>query len=90
MDEQTLGLDLSTLLPGIDLQNDDCVNRLKTALQNVEGIHRAHQSDYDSTKEICLHFDPSVLSLHGLNSILSRSTKNRLKTRFDDLVIAYL
>jgi len=86
MDEQTLGLDLSTLLPGIDLQNDDCVNRLKTALQNVEGIHRAHQSDYDSTKEICLHFDPSVLSLHDVQSFAEEESA-KLTKRFGHAVI---
>lgn len=86
MNEQTIGLDLSTLLPGIDLQDDDCINRLQTALQNVEGIHRAHQSDYDSTKEICLHFDPSIVSIHDVQSFAEEESA-KLTKRFGHAVI---
>jgi Cd2+/Zn2+-exporting ATPase len=86
MDEQTVGLDLTRLLPDIDLHEDDCVHRLEEAMQNVHGIHRAHRSEHNSPKEICLHFDPLVLSSHDVQRFAEIESAKLIK-KFSHAVI---
>jgi Cd2+/Zn2+-exporting ATPase len=55
-------------------------------MQNVEGIHRAHRSEHNSPKEICLHFDPSVLSSHEVQRFAELES-GKLKKQFSHAVI---
>jgi Cd2+/Zn2+-exporting ATPase len=58
-------LDLAALLPEHDAHRDACVDRLQLLLTNVAGVENVHIVDHgaDRPAEICLHFDPAVLSL---------------------------
>ena len=74
MKEQKLSLDLALLLPEIDLEQDDCVKRLQNALQEYDGIHRAHIEEPKAVDELCLHYDPSVLSPQQAQKLAKQSS----------------
>ncbi len=86
MDEQTLGLNLKSLLPDIDHREDDCVIRLESAMQNLEGVHRAHRSENNPTKEICLHFDPTILSSNEVRHFAEQESA-KLRRQFGHATI---
>jgi Cd2+/Zn2+-exporting ATPase len=79
MKEQTIGLDLTKLLPDIDLQEDDCVTRLETLMQDVEGVFRAHRGEHHTPQEICLHFDPNVWSVHDIQRFAMQESAKLIK-----------
>jgi Cd2+/Zn2+-exporting ATPase len=63
-------IDLSLLLPEVPDARDACVKRLENILASLPGVRRVHVIDADGSKtasaKLCLHYDPSVLSLSDL------------------------
>lgn len=59
-------IDLAVLLPEVPDAYDECVTRLETLLSAVPGVNKVHVVNADGALQeakICLHFDPSVMSL---------------------------
>lgn len=58
-------IDLPVLLPEVPDERDACVARLQAILQNKPGTLRTHIvcEEPDARPMLCLHFDPSVVSL---------------------------
>jgi len=58
-------IDLAILLPETPNAKDACVGRIQELLSGVPGVDRVHVVERDGTAhgELCLHYDPSVLSL---------------------------
>ena len=62
MEEKTIVLAISGLLPGIENDHDACIFRLETTLQNHKGICRAHRTPEETSGDLCLHYDPDQVT----------------------------
>ncbi|MBV6451897.1 MAG: Cadmium-transporting ATPase [Anaerolineales bacterium] len=71
--ENTIELDIPLLLPGIENEKDECLNRLETSFQNHKGILRAHLEREKSPVDLCLHYDPNLLSLTEVKRIAQQA-----------------
>lgn len=63
MTKDKVQIDLTVLLPEAPDENDACVQRLASSLEGRSGIARAHVKNGGGSANLCIHFDPSVLSL---------------------------
>jgi len=72
MQERTLKLELPILFSGIEDENDSCLALLLPALRNQKGIKKAHIDKKGGTAQICLHFDPNIISSGAVQKIASR------------------
>jgi len=61
--ERTIELEIRSLLPGVDTDEDSCVRRLEKALQNQRCMQRAHLESTENGLKLCLHYDPEMISL---------------------------
>jgi Cd2+/Zn2+-exporting ATPase len=61
--EKTVKIDIPLLLPEVEDDKDGCLHRLELALRGVKGISRAHIKQDNSHAELCLHYDPNLISL---------------------------
>lgn len=71
--EKTIELDIPLLLPGVQDEKDECLNRLEAAVQNHKGILRAHLERERTPVDLCLHFDPNLLTLPEVKRIAERA-----------------
>lgn len=71
--EKTLELAIPLLLPGIENEKDECLNRLEISFQNRKGIIRAHLEREKTPADLCLHYDPNLLSLSEVKQIAERA-----------------
>lgn len=71
--EHTLELDISLLLPEAKDERDECLNRLELALKNQKGILHAHIDGEKSPGDLCLHYDPNLLSPEQVHSVAKRA-----------------
>ena len=73
MSESTLQLEIPVLLPGVADERDSCVQRLNEQLAAQKGIRQAHVERMDGQATICLHYDPNMLSLEGVQRLAQRA-----------------
>ena len=64
-----LRMDLPMLLPEVSQARDRCVGLLIDALSGRDGISEAHVREADGHPQLCIHFDPRVLSLGRVREI---------------------
>ena len=69
MSEQTIQLDIPLLLPDIEDARDDCLADLERMLENHRGIHHVHVNHDADPPQLCLHFDPNLISLAAVERI---------------------
>ena len=69
MEEKTIVLAISGLLPGIEDDRDACIFRLESTLQNRKGICRAHRTPEETSGDLCLHFDPDQISVEDVRKL---------------------
>lgn len=69
MSEQTIQLDIPLLLPDIEDARDDCLTDLEQMLENHRGIHHVHVNHDADPPQLCLHFDPNLISLAAVERI---------------------
>ncbi len=68
--EQTLQLQIPVLLPDIQDDRDQCVERLKEWITNYsKGIVQAHVDRKNGEAFLCLHYDPNLLSLEKVRRV---------------------
>ena len=73
MAEQTIELNIPFLTPDIKDDDDNCLGRLEMALQHQKGILRAHV-EYDKTPaQLCIHYDPNLVSLATVQRMAKQS-----------------
>lgn len=65
--------DLKVLLPEVPDERDACVGRLTEELELQRGIDEAHVVTEDSTAELCVHYDPGLITLVSLGRIVERA-----------------
>ncbi|MEO7840769.1 MAG: heavy metal translocating P-type ATPase [Anaerolineales bacterium] len=73
MPEKTIELEISLLLPDVKDEQDECLKRLESALQNYKGILRAHVERDKSPVDLCLHYDPNLLTLSNVKRLAERA-----------------
>jgi Cd2+/Zn2+-exporting ATPase len=73
MTEKTIELEIPLLLPGVEDEQDKCLSRLETSLQNQKGIQRSHLEREKSPVDLCLHYDPNILSLADVKRLARRA-----------------
>jgi Cd2+/Zn2+-exporting ATPase len=61
--EKTIEIDIPLLVPDIDDARDACLSYLETSLQGRKGILRAHVEYDKEPPQLCLHYDPNLISL---------------------------
>lgn len=71
--EKTIELEIPLLLPDVQDEQDECLNRLEDALQNQKGILRAHLERDKSPVDLCLHYDPNLLNLEQVRRMAERA-----------------
>jgi len=73
LNESILKLETNILLPGVDDERDRCLDRLEVLLQNKPGIERAHMKRSENPIQLCLHYDPDIISLGEVERIAKRA-----------------
>ena len=73
MTEKTIELEIPLLLPGVEDEQDACLARLETAVQHQKGILHAHLERDKSPVDLCLHYDPDVISLVEIMHLTERA-----------------
>ena len=73
MEEKTLELEIPLLIPGLTNHHDACLERLESALQVQKGIMRAHVERDQDPQALCLHYNPSLISIADVHRIASRT-----------------
>lgn len=86
MTEQTVHLNLTVLLPGIQNDQDGCVGRLESAIQNHKGVLRAHINRDQQPAVLCLHYDPNLVTIESVMR-MARQAGARIVNRFHHQVI---
>lgn len=86
MTEKTIELEIPVLLPGVEAQDDECLNRLETALQNQKGLQRAHLEREKQPVALCLHYDPNVISLADVKRLAERAGAGIVNRYHHDLL----
>lgn len=71
--EKTIELEIPLLLPGVESEKDECLARLETALQDCKGILRVHVEREKSPVDLCLHYDPNLLTMTQVKRIAERA-----------------
>ena len=71
--EKTIELEIPLLLPGVEDQDDGCLVRLEADLQNQRGITRAHLEREKSPVNLCLHYEPNLVSIEKVQKMAERA-----------------
>jgi Cd2+/Zn2+-exporting ATPase len=71
--EKTIDLEIPLLMPGVENDKDECLNRLEASFQNYKGILRAHIERDKSPVDLCLHYDPNLLTLSDVKRLAERA-----------------
>ena len=82
---EKIQVEIPILLPEIPDEKDQCVERLLISLKNQKGIEDAHVKEGDPA-EICIHYDPEVISLKKVKTLARQSGAN-LTERYQHLLL---
>jgi Cd2+/Zn2+-exporting ATPase len=69
------------LLPDIADDRDQCIIRLERLLENRHGIQRVHVNRDNDPAQLCLHFDPDLISLGDVQR-LARAAGSDFSARY--------
>jgi Cd2+/Zn2+-exporting ATPase len=86
MTERTVELQIPILLPGVEDEQDRCLARLETALSAQKGILRSHLENDKHPLDLCLHYDPNLLSLADVRR-LAENAGAQIVNRFHHSLI---
>jgi len=73
MSESTVQLDIPLLLPEIEDSRDACVAHLENTLINRTGILHVHVKHEDEPAQLCLHYDPNLVSLTAVRRLAQQA-----------------
>ena len=72
--EKTIELEIRSLLPGVESDQDSCVRRLEAALQNRREMQKAHlEKSNDGVVKLCLHYDSEKTSMGQIKRLAERA-----------------
>jgi len=81
MSESTIQLDIPLLLPELEDSRDACLVQLEKALQYRKGIQRVHIRPEEEPAQLCLHYDPNLISLAAVRR-LARQAGSEFSERY--------
>ncbi len=70
--EKTIELEIRSLLPGVESDQDSCIGRLEKALQSQRNLQKAHIERNDGAVKLCLHYDADTTSVSDVKRIAER------------------
>jgi Cd2+/Zn2+-exporting ATPase len=79
--EETIQLNIQSLLPEIESEEDICIQRLQDALYRRNGILQVHCTKGPSPLQLCLHYDSSRLSDAEIHK-LAQQESSRIARRY--------
>ncbi|NOZ04597.1 MAG: cation transporter [FCB group bacterium] len=62
--EKILHLEIPLLLPDLENDQDQCIERLLERLENRQGLEKVHIHRKNNHALLCLHYDPELISLN--------------------------
>jgi len=80
-------IELNLVLPEISV-DDECVEILTERLSRLKGIEKAHVISQDDEAQLCLHFDPNLISLREVKRI-ARTSGASITERYRHEQIAF-
>ena len=86
MTENTLELEIPLLIPGLSGHEDNCLEKLESALKDQRGILRAHIEYQKDPLVLCLHYNPDLASIEDVRRIATR-TGTSISNRYHHEVI---
>ncbi len=84
--EEKIELEIGSLLPGVEDDQDDCIKRLENSLQDQKGILRAHVKRENSPVDLCLHYDNDTLNSTEAKK-MAEQAGGKISRRFHHAVI---
>lgn len=66
MNEKTIEVEITLLLPDIEDDGDECLIRLQDALRERKGITHVHLERETDPACLCIHFNPNLISLEAV------------------------
>jgi Zn2+/Cd2+-exporting ATPase len=69
---QTVQISLALVLPTVDAA-DRCIDRLTEWLRERKGVEHAHITRDNGTAELCVHFDPRIVSLEQVERLATEA-----------------
>ncbi len=85
--ETKVKLELNLVLPQIDAA-DDCASHLTQHLSAQRGISQAHITQEHGSAQLCLHYDPNLISLASVER-LAKETGAEVSSRYRHEQIAF-
>ncbi len=73
MTEKTIELSLPVLVPQLGEACDQCLARLEAAFQHYKGIRHAHVEADKKPPQLCIHYDPNLVSLSAVERIATQA-----------------
>ncbi len=71
--EKTIEIEIQSLLPGVESDQDACITRLEAALQKQHRMQRAHLENCENGLKLCLHYDPATISVSEVTRLAERA-----------------
>jgi Cd2+/Zn2+-exporting ATPase len=71
--ESTLQLQIPILLPHVQDEQDQCIERLNELIAAQKGIVQAHIERENGSALVCLHYDPNLLSLDRVQHLAEQA-----------------
>ncbi len=72
--EKTIELEIHSLLPGVESDQDSCIQRLEAALQNRREMQKAHlEKTNNGEVRLCLHYDSEKTSVNQVKRLAERA-----------------
>ncbi len=84
---ETLQLELSLLLPDMEA-GDRCIALLTEYLNDLRGIEKAHIVRQNGTAEVCIHYDPNLVSLARV-ARLARQAGGQITDRYQHKLLSF-
>ena len=73
MSDTTLRVELPVLLPEVDHEEDQCVERLQEVLLEHKGIQQVHLVRQNGEALFCLHYDPDLVTLSQVQRLAAQA-----------------
>ncbi len=88
MNERTIEVEITLLLPDVEDDGDECLIRLQDALLERKGIIHVHPERETRPLRLCIHFDPNLISLDAVQRT-AREVGGELTERYHHACIPF-
>lgn len=68
-----LQIKIPLILPELSDEKDQCVHRLIDQLQDHDGLEKIHIADDNETPKLCFHYNPQIISIERIQSLISQT-----------------